>query len=42
MLQDLTLSLVNNVGLGNGLVLLSNKPLPEQMLCQFYITIRHL
>ena len=40
MPQDLTDEV--NIGLGNGLVLSGNKPLPEPMLTQIYVTIwRH-
>ena len=30
-----------NIGYSNGLVLPGTKPLPEPMLTQFYVTIRH-
>ena len=40
-LRWITLDLTDvNTGLGNGLVPSGNKPLPEPMLTQIYVTIR--
>ena len=40
MSPDLTYDEIN-IGLGNGLVPLVNKPLPEAMLIQIYLAIKH-